>query len=69
MENASQEYATRTIIHEILHAYIKYDGGLLITPKSHNDIGNKYVTPFANLMHSIYPSLNQNMQLQSRGLG
>ncbi|WP_157255684.1 SprT-like domain-containing protein [Pedobacter sp. Leaf41] len=59
LKNSTQEYAVATIIHETLHAYLQYKKGSTINHgQNHEDISKNYITPFVNIMKSIYPNLD-----------
>jgi hypothetical protein len=59
LNNATQEYIVKVIIHETLHAYLQYTAGSNnYSSFSHEDIAKNYIEPFTNILHSIYPNLN-----------
>jgi hypothetical protein len=59
LNNATQEYAVATIIHETLHAYLQYKAGNTLSHgQNHEDISKNYIVPFVNLMKSIFPNMD-----------
>ncbi|QKJ31385.1 hypothetical protein HQ865_16980 [Mucilaginibacter mali] len=65
LPNASQEYITATILHEVLHSYFIQAGYI---GDDHDTMFNKYIPWFESALHAIYPQLDNN-DLQALAYG
>lgn len=64
-------YTAATTIHEIIHAYIRYDkGNTIVKDMNHNEMSEKFISPMATLLKKAYPNLSNEeaTALSWRGL-
>ena len=55
LSNTSKENVIATLIHEVIHAYLKYNGdNTLSTTAQHNIIAEKYITPVASYLKETF---------------
>lgn len=57
LNNPSQEFVTATIMHEALHAYLRYSQTIV---NQHLDMARNYISVMANQLMKLYPNLNPN---------
>lgn len=60
LPNYSNEYNTKTMLHEIIHGLLTYKGMLSSAKLQHNSISNYYRGLISSVLLSIYPQLTSN---------
>ena len=55
LSNASKEYVTATIMHEAIHAYLRYSQTIV---SQHLDMARNYISVMADQLLKLYPNLS-----------
>ena len=60
LEGCSQEFATITMVHEVLHGFMDYNGQYKTQLQQHQQIAEKYVEDIKSYVQQLYPINDQD---------
>jgi hypothetical protein len=60
LEGSSKEFIASTIMHELLHAYLRSDLGLSGQILHHQAMANNYVSSLSSSLINLFPNLSQS---------